>query len=68
LKALVGELEERLQKDHGVRPLAVDGFPTSQWVVADYTDVVVHIFHKDKRAFYSIEDLWGDAPRLELAL
>jgi ribosome-associated protein len=68
LKAIAGELHERLQKDHGVKPMAIDGFPTSQWIVADYTDVVIHIFHKDKRAFYSLEDLWGDAPRLKLDL
>ena len=68
LKAIAGELHDRLQKDQGVKPMAIDGFPTSQWIVADYTDVVVHIFHQDKRAFYSLEDLWGDAPRLKLVL
>jgi ribosome-associated protein len=68
LKAIVSELQERLKEDHGVKPMAVDGFPTSQWIVADYTDVVVHIFHQEKRGLYSLEDLWGDAPRLELAL
>ncbi len=66
LKAIVSEIEERLQKEHGVTPMAVDGFPTSQWIVADYTDVVVHMFHQDKRGFYALEDLWGDAPRLKL--
>lgn len=68
MKAIVSEIEERLQKDHGVTPMAVDGFPTSQWIVADYTDVVVHMFHQDKRGYYALEDLWGDAPRLKLAL
>ena len=38
----------------------------SQWIVIDYSDVVVHIFHAQKRAFYSLEDLWSDAPRLAL--
>lgn len=38
----------------------------SQWVILDYGDVVVHVFHEQKRAYYSLEDLWGDAPRLEL--
>jgi ribosome-associated protein len=66
LKAIINELQDRLRKEHGLRPVAVDGFPMSQWVVADYSDVVVHIFHTDKRAFYSLEDLWGDAPRLTL--
>lgn len=64
LKAIAGEMETRLQKDHGVRATAVDGFPASQWIVLDYLQVVVHIFHRDKREFYSLEDLWGDAPRL----
>jgi ribosome-associated protein len=68
LKAIIDELQERLKNEHGLRPLAVDGFPMSQWVVADYSEVVVHIFHTEKRAFYSLEDLWGDAPRLALKL
>jgi ribosome-associated protein len=64
LKAIAGEIEARLKKDHGVRPVAVDGFPASQWIVLDYMQVIVHIFHSEKRAFYSLEDLWGDAPRV----
>jgi ribosome-associated protein len=65
LKAIAGEIETRLRQEHGVRAVAMDGFPASQWIVLDYLQVVVHIFHRDKRAFYSLEDLWGDAPRLE---
>ena len=65
LKAIANEIEGRLKQDHGVRPVAVDGFPASQWIVIDYMQVIVHIFNAEKRAFYSLEDLWGDAPRLE---
>ena len=43
----------------------MDGFPVSQWVVIDYGGVLVHIFHSEKRAYYALEDLWGDAPRVE---
>jgi ribosome-associated protein len=68
LKAIASELHDKLKEEHGVSPMAIDGFPTSQWIVADYTDVVVHIFHAEKRAYYSLEDLWGDAPRLKLKL
>ena len=67
LKAIAGEIEQRLKEDDGIRPTAVDGFPASQWMVLDYLQVIVHVFHSDKRAFYSLEDLWGDAPRLEFA-
>jgi ribosome-associated protein len=65
LKAIANEIQTRLKEDHGVRAVAMDGFPASQWIVLDYLQVVVHIFHRDKRAFYSLEDLWGDAPRVE---
>ncbi len=65
LKAVAGEIEGRLREDHGVRPVAVDGFPASQWIVLDYMQVIVHVFHAEKRAFYSLEDLWGDAPRVQ---
>jgi ribosome-associated protein len=65
LKAITTEIETRLREDYSIRPVAIDGFPVSQWVVLDYLQVVVHVFHRDKRAFYSLEDLWGDAPRLQ---
>jgi ribosome-associated protein len=64
LKAVANEIETRLRKDHSIRAVAIDGFPASQWIVLDYLQVVVHVFHRDKRAFYSLEDLWGDAPLL----
>ena len=64
LKAIAGEIEGRLKQDDGIRPVSLDGFPASQWIVLDYMQVIVHVFHQEKRAFYSLEDLWGDAPRL----
>ena len=66
LKAIASEIQERLRDKFETRPAAVDGFPVSQWVIIDYLSVLVHIFNQDKRAFYALEDLWGDAPRLEL--
>ncbi len=68
LKAIAGELEARLKDDYGTRAVSVDGFPGSQWIVLDYMQVIVHVFHRDKRAFYSLEDLWGDAPLVEWEL
>ena len=64
MKAIAGEIETRLKQDHAIRAAAIDGFPASQWIVLDYLQVVVHIFHRDKREFYSLENLWGDAPSL----
>ena len=45
----------------------MDGFPASQWIVLDYMQVIVHVFRSEKREFYSLEDLWSDAPRLAIA-
>lgn len=67
LKAIAGEIQDRLRKEHDIRPNGVDGYPLSQWVIVDLGDVLVHIFHEEKRAFYGLEDLWGDAPRLQVA-
>ena len=66
LKAIAGEIEARLREDHKTRPAAVDGFPTSQWILLDYLQVIVHVFHHEKRDFYRLEDLWSDAPRLKV--
>lgn len=66
LKAIASEIQGRLKKDYNLAPNAVDGYPLSQWVVMDYSEVIVHIFHETKRQFYSLEDLWSDAPRLVL--
>ena len=66
MKAIVNELEDRMKKEHKTQPLNIDGFPLSQWIVADYGGVVVHVFHKTKREVYRLEDLWNDAPRLKL--
>ncbi len=66
LKAIANELEDRIKKEHKRKPLGIDGFPLSQWIVADYGDVVVHVFHHAKREIYRLEDLWNDAPRLKL--
>ena len=64
LKAIVAEVERKLKQEHGIRATAIDGFPASQWMVLDYLQVIVHIFHQAKREFYSLEDLWSDAPRV----
>jgi len=46
----------------GVKPHHVEGLTQGKWVLLDYVDIVVHIFHPDLRAFYQLERLWGDAP------
>jgi len=66
IKAIVNEVEKGLKEEFDRHPLAVDGFPTSQWVVIDYGDVMVHVFHEEKRGVYALEDLWSDAPQVRM--
>jgi ribosome-associated protein len=63
LKAIGDEIQDGLRREHGVKSANMDGFPLSQWVILDYAYVMVHVFAGDKRKFYDLERLWGDAPR-----
>ncbi len=64
LKAIRREISEKLGEEHGLKARASDGNPESQWLVLDYVDVIVHIFHRDRRDSYSLENLWSDAGRV----
>ena len=62
VKAIADHITEELKKE-GVRPAHVEGRQTGRWVLLDYIDLVVHVFHPQAREFYQLENLWGDAPR-----
>jgi ribosome-associated protein len=49
----------------GERRLGIEGYEASKWVVQDYGDIVVHLFDPETRAYYALEELWADAPRLD---
>lgn len=52
-------------REEGVRPNHVEGLQGGRWVLIDYIDVVIHVFHTSAREFYQLEELWGDAKRRE---
>ena len=64
MKAISDEVEETM-KEAGIAPLHVEGYRSSTWVLYDYGDVIVHIFHKESRSFYSLERLWSDAKKVQ---
>ncbi|MDX1389455.1 MAG: ribosome silencing factor [Acidobacteriota bacterium] len=64
--AIAEAVEERLSKELGLEPGHIEGKRTGDWVLLDYIDFVVHVFLENKRAFYGLDRLWGDAPRLPL--
>jgi len=59
-KNVAGDVAGKL----GVKALSVEGLPLASWVLMDFGDVIVHIFHEDTRGYYDLETLWIDAPRV----
>ena len=65
--AIWDEVHGRLKQEHGVIPRSWDGTTEGTWVLADYLDVVLHVFTPESRDYYKLEDLWNDVPAVELA-
>jgi ribosome-associated protein len=65
-KAIWGEVHEQLKRDHGLLPRSADGEREGTWILADYLDVVLHVFTPEARAYYKLEELWGDVPAIGL--
>jgi ribosome-associated protein len=63
VQAIAAHLEASC-KQAGMRPLGVEGVREGRWVLLDYADVVIHIFHEPVREFYDLERLWTDAQRI----
>lgn len=63
VKAIADEVEFKLS-EAGLEPHRTEGYQGADWIVLDYIDVVVHIFHKDTRNFYDLERLWQDGTEI----
>ena len=61
LDAIARSVEEEVEKISGESPWQTEGRTNREWVLLDYVDVVVHVFLRDRRKFYALEELWGDA-------
>jgi ribosome-associated protein len=62
-KAIWDEVHAGLKAD-GLIPRSADGEGEATWIIADYLDVVLHVFTPDQRGYYRLEDLWGDVPSI----
>ncbi|HEY6145802.1 MAG TPA: ribosome silencing factor [Solirubrobacterales bacterium] len=67
-RAIVDEVRVQVKRESEVLPGGVDGGGEAGWTILDYLDCVLHVFTPDARERYGLEDLWRDAPRLELDL
>lgn len=61
IEAIARSVEEEVEKLTGQNPWQTEGRMNREWVLLDYVDVVVHVFLRDRRQFYALEELWGDA-------
>jgi ribosome-associated protein len=61
IDAIGGSVEDEIHKSLQMNPWHREGKQNKEWILLDYVDVVVHVFKKDRREFYDIESLWGDA-------
>ena len=67
VKAIADHIEEKL-REAGAKPWHVEGLEGRRWVLLDYVEIVVHVFHEKTREYYMLDRLWGDARSLDLGL
>jgi ribosome-associated protein len=65
-RAIVDEVRLQVKRETGLLPGGVDGAGDAGWTILDYLDCVLHVFTPEARDRYQLEDLWRDAPRVEL--
>ena len=66
LHAISEEIDRVLEAELGDQRMGIEGYNESRWILLDYGTVVVHLFDAETRAYYALEDLWGDATRVPL--
>ena len=65
VESLAHDIQRAAKEELDSTPIRTEGHREKQWILMDYGDVVVHVFHKEMRDFYEIERLYGDVPRLD---
>lgn len=66
VKMLADEVDYQLG-EAGIQPHNVEGYHSENWIVLDYSDVVVHVFQQDTRSFYDLERLWADGEQIDIS-
>lgn len=64
VQAIARGIEEELEEELEVEPQRVAGASEGRWILMDYADVLVHVFHKEEREYYELERLWADAEEI----
>jgi ribosome-associated protein len=66
-KALADAVEYELERQHGIKPVRTEGYSAANWIILDYTDIVVHVFYKETRDLYKLEKLWSDGVFVDIS-
>ncbi|MEX3609837.1 ribosome silencing factor [Rothia sp. LK2588] len=68
VNAIVDAVEDELREQVNLKPVRREGRAGGRWVLLDFEDIVVHVQHEEDRAFYALDRLWSEAPRIELGV
>lgn len=66
VSALCDNVFETVKKATGLNPHKIEGYQNAEWILMDYFDVVIHIFQKEKRDFFRLDELWSDGEELKM--
>lgn len=66
VRALADYVEQELKEKHGIEPLRMEGYNSTNWILIDYGDVIVHVFNEEMRGFYDLERLWKDGKEVNI--
>lgn len=64
--SIADSVRDYLFENYGIKPYNYDGYRNAQWIVIDYGDTLVHVFTRETRQLYNLEELWADAPITEI--
>ena len=67
VQSLSDEVEEMMSKELGIEPRRIEGYQSATWVLLDFTDIIVHVFYKDAREYYGLDNLWRDGKILDIS-
>ena len=65
VRTIAEEVEQRVSEAGGPKPIRIEGLDDLTWVLLDYGDFVVHVFHEEARRYYELERLWSDVPQID---
>lgn len=65
-KALADEVEFKLS-EKGIKPTRTEGYSGANWIILDYSDIVVHVFYKESRQYYQLDRLWADGEKVDIS-